>query len=191
MYLAMMSQLVMVAFNGISALIRESVAGLSEEKSVERLLLTIGSVFGLMLIFFPIYAFFATRLAPCFAMTIKDRKIVFFDAWNVSRGRFWPILGAFLIISIAGGIAASVLGQILQALLMATTMNSFNTVESGDDLARIVMSPAFIVPMGIYAALRLALTGLLQHVTGAPAAFAARHDPRGGVDDAANISIFD
>jgi hypothetical protein len=92
---------------------------------------------------------------------------------------------------VSGGIIVSVIDQVLQMALMTTSMPSLETVESADDLTAVLTSTAFVIPLSIYALLRLFLSGLLQHFTGGPAAFAARHDPRGGVDDAAQMAVFD
>ncbi|KCZ87152.1 hypothetical protein HJO_17299 [Hyphomonas johnsonii MHS-2] len=191
MYLVFISPILFVMLGGIASLLSASVSNSPEDVIARQAFSMIGSLFGLMLLVFPVYVFFATRLAPCFAMTIKDRRIVFFDAWNVSRGRFWPILGAYLILAVSGGIIVSVIDQVLQMALMTTSMPSLETVESADDLTAVLTSTAFVIPLSIYALLRLFLSGLLQHFTGGPAAFAARHDPRGGVDDAAQMAVFD
>lgn len=145
---------------------------------------------GLMFLLFPVYVFLATRLAPCFGLTIKDREFRFFDAWHVSRGRFWPILGAYLIIAILGGIIVSVVEQMAQFPLTAALLPSFETVDNAEDLLRVMGSMGVVLPFAIYMFARLFMSGLLMHFAGGPAAFAARHDPRGGVDDAHRADIF-
>ena len=52
------------------------------------------------------------------------------------------------------------------------------------------MSSGVIVVLAVYLIARLFLSGLLMHVAGAPAAFAARHDPRGSVDDTYRVDTF-
>jgi hypothetical protein len=54
----------------------------------------------------------------------------------------------------------------------------------------LLWSPGFLLPMGIFLFISQFLQGLLQHVVGGPAAFAARHDPRGGVEDEAKVDAF-
>jgi hypothetical protein len=190
-YLACFGLPMLSIFSGMMGILDMIASDLSEDELARRIVPVVFGGMGFMLLALPVYVFLATRLAPCFAMTIKDRRIVFLDAWNVSRGRFWPILGAFVILSIGGSVVASVIGQALQFGVMMPVLGRIEDAESIEDFVRVFQSPAFLVPMGIYALVRLFLSGLLQHVTGAPAAFAARHDPRGGVDDAARMAVFD
>jgi flagellar biogenesis protein FliO len=179
-----------VLFGAGNSLFNQVLDGQSAASMENEIIASVFGALGLMLLLFPIYVFLATRLSPCFAMTIKDGRIVFFDAWNVSRGRFWPILGAFLIIAIAGGIVSSVVDQAFQFGL-AEFMSRFSNVQSGEEVMQLVFSAAFLVPTGLYIFASMFMSALRQHFNGAPAAFAARHDPRGGVYDAARMAVFD
>jgi len=67
---------------------------------------------------------------------------------------------------------------------------AFENVQTGDDIAAAFMSSGVIVVLAVYLIARLFLSGLLMHVAGAPAAFAARHDPRGSVDDTYRVDTF-
>lgn len=147
--------------------------------------------FAALLFTFPLYAFLATRLAPCFGLTLKEKRIRFFDAWNVSRGRFWPILGAYLVLSICGGMIGQVISGIAQ-LIMIPAMSGFSgSAESAEDIRALIFSPQFFIPLAIYLFIVMALQGILQHVVGGPAAFAVRHDPRGGVEAQAQVGAFE
>ena len=153
----------------------------------------IGPIFGglgLGLLFFLVYVFFATRLAPSFALTIKDRQFRFLDAWNVSRGRFWPILGAYVIIFIVSSIVISIVEQVLDIGLTAVMASGLGNADSAEELLDVLFSGGVIVALAIYFLIRFFLSGIMMHVAGGPAAFAARHDPRGGVDDALQADIF-
>lgn len=179
-----------VLFGSGTSLFNQVLDGQSAASMENEIIVSAFGAFGLILLLFPFYVFFATRLSPCFAMTIKDRRIVFFDAWNVSRGRFWPILGAFLIIAVAGSIVASVVEQAFQFGLVQF-MSRFSNVQSGEELMQLLYSAEFLLPTGLYIFASMFMSALQQHFNGGPAAFAARHDPRGGVDDAARMAVFD
>ena len=155
-----------------------------------KVLTSIFGGFGIMLLLLPVYIFFATRLAPCFSLTIKEREYKFFDAWNVSRGRFWPILGAYVIIAIGGGILVAVVEQIAQLPLSFALAPALEDIDSSEEFIRLYSSIGFMLPLGIYMLVRLFMSGLLMHFAAGPAAFAARHDPRGGVDDANRMDVF-
>jgi len=161
------------------------------EAAAPQIIATVFSMFGLMLLLLPLYIFFATRLSPCFGMTVKEGRIVFLGAWGASRGRFWPILGAYVILVIAG----SVLSQIISGMMQVVMMPAFMSIPSGpdaamDDVLAVLMSPAFLIPMGLLYFLMFFMQGLMQHVAGAPAALAARHDPRNDMDDAERVHTF-
>lgn len=158
--------------------------------ATDQLALQVLGSFGVLLLALPIYVFFATRLAPSFGLTVRERRIRFFDAWNVSRGRFWPIFGAFVILAFSGSILVQIISGIAQTLIMPSMMNLANAAD-GASLRAMIFSSGFMVPMGLYLFLTLFLQGLLQHVVGGPAAFAVRHDPRGGIESDAQIGAFD
>ena len=43
--------------------------------------------------------YFAMRFAPAAATSIARRKFSFFEAWKVTKGRFWALFGSFLFSS--------------------------------------------------------------------------------------------
>jgi hypothetical protein len=164
--------------------------GLTEDEVAQQILGPMLAAFGVMFLIFPLYVFFATRLAPCFALTVRERKIRFFDAWNVSRGRFWPILGAYVILAICGGILGQVITGIAQLLLLPAMVNFTGADQNPNQIAALLTSPGFLAPLGFYLFIVLFVQGVLQHAVGGPAAFAVRHDPRGGVEEENQIEAF-
>jgi hypothetical protein len=158
--------------------------------SEQRLFGALGGAIGLMVLLFPVYVFFATRLAPAFGLTIKERKIRFFDAWNVSRGRFWPILGAYVIIAVCGSIVASIIGQIFQLILMFAVVPVIDNANGPEDFTALFTSAGFLIGVAVYLFFTLFIGALQMHFNHGPAAFAARHDPRGSVDDVDRLDAF-
>lgn len=166
-------------------------SGQLDDQTAARFLGTFFAGFGLMFLFSLLYIFIATRLAPCFGLTVKEKEIRFFDAWNVSRGRFWPILGAYVIIVVVVSVFSQIISAIAQMLMMPFLMS----LPVGDELpteemAAIFLSPAFIAPMALLYFGLMFVQGLTQHFVGAPAALAARHDPRNDLGDAERVDIF-
>lgn len=53
--------------------------------------------------------YFGVRLAPAAATTIARRRFSFFEAWTVTRGRFWALFGSFLLLWLIYAIVGSVL----------------------------------------------------------------------------------
>ncbi|MBL8543015.1 MAG: hypothetical protein JNJ63_04355 [Hyphomonadaceae bacterium] len=54
--------------------------------------------------------YFGVRFAPAAAASIARRKFAFFDAWTVTKGRFWALLGSFLLLWLMYFAASIVLG---------------------------------------------------------------------------------
>jgi hypothetical protein len=54
--------------------------------------------FLIVLGFLLLLIFFGVRFAPAAATSIALRRFAFFDAWTVSKGRFWALLGAFVLL---------------------------------------------------------------------------------------------
>jgi len=189
--LAMVAAPAFLLIRAVSSAAGLSIIGaLATEDMQER---TIGSLFGalgLCVLLFPLYTFFATRLAPCFGLTVRERKIRFFDAWNVSRGRAWSILGAYVILGVGGSIGGQVINGIAQAIAAPATMDLFSEAERGADVRVLLLSPQLLVPMGFCFFISLFVQGVLQHVVGGPAAFAVRHDLRGGIEEENQIEMF-
>ena len=73
--------------------------------------------------------------------------------------------------------------------LMPFFVSSIETID-GSNIGEIFTSPLFLTMMGLYLFISLFFQGVVQHIVGAPAAFAARRDPRGGVDDVQTIDTF-
>lgn len=177
--------------SAFGALAEMDPSGQLDDQTAARFLGTFFAGFGLMFLFSLLYIFIATRLAPCFGLTVKEKEIRFFDAWNVSRGRFWPILGAYVIIVVVVSVFSQIISAIAQMLMMPFLMS----LPVGDELpteemAAIFLSPAFIAPMALLYFGLMFVQGLTQHFVGAPAALAARHDPRNDLGDAERIDIF-
>lgn len=54
--------------------------------------------------------YFGVRFAPAAATSIARRRFSFFDAWTVSKGRFWALFGSFLLLYIIYFAASLILG---------------------------------------------------------------------------------
>lgn len=55
-------------------------------------------------------AYFAVRFAPAAATSVARRKFSFFQAWTVTKGRFFALLGSFLLIFLIYFIASIAIG---------------------------------------------------------------------------------
>ncbi|MDG5489412.1 hypothetical protein NYR55_12380 [Sphingomonas sp. BGYR3] len=76
--------------------------------------------FGAMLLAFVAFIFIGVRLALAWPMVVADRRIALGEAWRLSKGRFWPMFGAALVLAIG----LSVAGQIVSAIQFGGLMTA-------------------------------------------------------------------
>lgn len=177
--------------NAFGALEGMDPSGELDDETAARFLGTFIPGFISMFLFSLLHIFVATRLAPCFGLTVKEKEIRFFDAWRVSRGRFWPILGAYVIIVVVVSVLSQIISAITQMLMMPFLMSlPVDGDVSAEEMAAIFLSPALIAPLALLYFGLLFVQGLSQHFAGAPAALAARHDPRNDLGDAEQVDVF-
>ena len=135
-----------------------------------------------------VWAFFAVKLSPAGAMTIRDQKIVFFDAWGASKGRFWPMLGAYVILALILYVVIVVLYMIGAFAMMGAAMSGMD-LSSGeadpDAVLAAFSSPAVWIPLALLYFIMLVYQGFWQYAWAGIPALAAKTDPRtGGMHDA-------
>lgn len=137
-----------------------------------------------------VWIYFAVKLSPAGAMTIRDQKVTFFGAWGASKGRFWPMLGAFIVLAIILYIGILVLYLVGGVAVFGTLMNAVD-LSSGqanpDEVVAMFASPAFFIPLGLLYFALLLYQGFWQYAWAGIPALAAKTDPRtGGMHNAAD-----
>lgn len=98
--------------------------------------------------------FFAVRLSPAAALTIRDRKTKFFDAWTVTKGRFWPMFGGFLVILIGFGVISQVIQSVVMGFLMTGLLPELqalgaNGSEDPSEIFALLLSPTVVGSVGL------------------------------------------
>jgi hypothetical protein len=73
-------------------------------------------------------AYFAVRLAPAAAATIARRRFSFFEAWVVSRGRFWALFGSFFVLWLIYLIVGMALGAVWIVSVMGASLPDVSTI---------------------------------------------------------------
>ncbi|MEO0882363.1 MAG: hypothetical protein AAFY34_06485 [Pseudomonadota bacterium] len=135
-----------------------------------------------------LWIFWAVRLSAASALTIRDQRVRFFASWRVTKGRFWTLFGAQLVMSIA---------LIALLILIFGMMGALSFIDLTD-----TSDPAAFSLLGILSnadgviGIVLISLGLIGSyiatswwlvVWGGPAALAARTDPeRAHMDDPAS-----
>lgn len=137
-----------------------------------------------------VWAYFAVRLSPAGAMTIRDQGVVFFGAWGATKGRFWPMVGGFLVLAVILYVGILVLYMIGAFTVIGAVMGSvdFDRGQTDPDaLMAAFTNPAVLVPLAITYLVMLIYQGFWQYAWAGIPALAAKTDPRtGGLHDAAD-----
>lgn len=76
----------------------------------------VGFIIGLAL--FGAFLYVIVRLAPATATTIGRKQFAFFDAWKVTRGRFWSMFLAYLILFVIYCVALAIAGSVMAFAVM-------------------------------------------------------------------------
>jgi len=128
-----------------------------------------------------VWIFVTVRLSAASALTIRDKKVHFFDSWGATKGRFWPLFGAYLLLSVIIFIVGIVMIGVLVALI-------------GIDMPRPEVLLAHMSPAGLglaffgFFGVMTILQGLMSYIWAGPASLAAKTDPRGaGMVGAADV----
>ena len=91
--------------------------------------------------------YLAVRTAPAAATSIGMRRFAFFDAWKVSKGRFWPLFGSYFLLIVCYVIAILVLwgvtfGSAYMAMFSASAAGDPSAASNA--MAQMLGTPAAI-----------------------------------------------
>jgi hypothetical protein len=111
----------------------------------------------------------ATRLSPAAAASIGARKFAFFGAWKITRGRFWEMLGAFVILLAVYLAIATVLSALVRWPLSQVMYPLMADALAGGDLEALLngireafTSPLMLGVLGAYALASIVLVCVLR-----------------------------
>jgi len=105
------------------------------------------------------FAYPAVRLSLAPAMTLADGRISFLRAWALTQGRFWPLLGAYVLaLSIAAVLWLAVTAPIGLALKLVAGKTDPTVIGSLKDLAAPLPLLALVVSSLIQALVAVIMT---------------------------------
>ena len=137
-----------------------------------------------------VWIYIAVKLSPAGAMTIRDEKVTFFGAWGASKGRFWPMFGAFVVLGLILYIGIIVLYMLGAFAVFGTLINGIDVNDGQADPEQVMAlftSPGVFIPVGLLYFAMLLYQGFWQYAWAGIPALVATTDPRtGGMHDAAN-----
>lgn len=144
------------------------------------------AVLGCMLLVTGVWIWIGVRLSPASAMTIRDQRFAFFDAWNVTRGRFWTLFWSYVVLAIIIGILSILTYYAIGSGVAAAVMANVDRFERAIEAENPFMLISAILQFDIMAPIIggwmfwVMMQGLFFFVWAGPAALAAKTDPRGG-----------
>jgi hypothetical protein len=105
------------------------------------------------------FAYPAVRLSLAPAMTLADGRVSFLRAWALTKGLFWPLLGAYVIaLAIAGVLGLAVSVPVSIALKIAGAPAGPTVFSSLRDLATPVTFAVFVISSLLSALLSVVIT---------------------------------
>lgn len=130
---------------------------------------------------FGFLVFMLVRLSPAAAMTVRDGHIRFPSAFTATKGRFWPLFGAYVVMSLIVLVAVIFLYLIIIAIGMGVV---FSTTEVGsgggfdEDVVMALISNPLVILLGLMLLLGVYIfQGLVMFVFQGIPALAAKTDP--------------
>jgi hypothetical protein len=102
--------------------------------------------------------YFGVRFAPAAATSIARKRFAFFDAWTVTKGRFWAMLGAFALLFLMFFVLIIVLEIALGAVTVSMAMSQVGRAEpqTAEEAFRAFANPQWMALVGGFMLVMLA-----------------------------------
>lgn len=106
-------------------------------------------------------AYLCVRFAPAAATSVARQRFSFFEAWAVTRGRFWAILGAFLLLGLLNVAVSIVASSVAFGVFFGGAFAGVDFAAAASDpnvfvkayveaLEKIFQSPAMLAMIAVY-----------------------------------------
>ena len=138
------------------------VAGLSGGTEPNGILVVLGIVLGIAA--FCAFVFVGVRLSLLVPLAAAENRVAFGEAWEATKGRFWILLGLYVVVSLVTSIAA----QVAQVFGVAISTGLAAAVGGSDGVVTAGVSAAVLVVFTLLGSVyqNLASTGLSGRVLG-------------------------
>lgn len=113
--------------------------------------LVIGVTTAVIVVFYLAMLYVLIRLAPATAVTVGLKRFSYFKAWTATRGRFWPMLGAYLLLAIVYFIGYCVLLAVGFGVALGPVMGSFaqGAPPDAETFFAALMQPTTLAILGV------------------------------------------
>ncbi|HYD88486.1 MAG TPA: hypothetical protein VEA80_13505 [Vitreimonas sp.] len=99
-----------------------------------------------------VMAYFSVRLAPAAATSVARNRFAFFDAWKVTKGRFWALLGSFVLLFLMYFVATMILYGVGAAAFVMGVVGQAGALGSEptpDEMMTLFMQPQVLIPLAV------------------------------------------
>ncbi|MGQ0531299.1 MAG: hypothetical protein ACT4OF_01235 [Caulobacteraceae bacterium] len=96
--------------------------------------------------------YFGVRFAPAAATSVAKRRFAFFDAWAVTKGRFWALLGSFVLLWLMYFVGVVILSFVATFAMGAGMMGQIQTgaePATPEEALAMFASPSVWIPLAI------------------------------------------
>jgi len=119
-----------VGFAMLFALVTAGAAAGSNSAGVTILVAFVGG-----LAVFVLFLFLTIRFSLAFPLTLHRRRLVIGEAWSLSRGRFWTLFGAALVVTLIGMVMWTIVATFAMGSYMADIVAASGDPEAAATLA--------------------------------------------------------
>ena len=130
------------------------------------------------------FLYWAVRLSPAGAVSIRDKKLKFLSAKSATKGRFWPMFGAFVIVYLVIYAAQFVLQMVIMGVSFGVAFSNPDVIE-GDDFEAFLslfLNPVTLTLSIVLGLAYLAFNAMVHYAWAGIPARAAVTDPTWGGD---------
>lgn len=100
------------------------------------------------------WLYLAVRFAPAAATSIARKRFAFFDAWTVTKGRFWALLGSFVLLFLMFFVLIIALEIGLGVVMASMAMSQIGQTEpqTAEEAFRAFANPQWMALVGVFIA---------------------------------------
>lgn len=106
-----------------------------------------------------VMVFLTIRFSLARSQSFERRQINIFGTWSLTRGRFWPMFGAYLL----AGVLVAMMYILVVVLLVAAALPMIGNLTAIDDISQISNLPG-LIGLGVAAAIVFGLVGTIGNI---------------------------